>query len=196
MKILAFVDIHGNKSALKRLVELSKDSNVLVCAGDISNWGKDLDELISILEKANKPLLIVPGNHETAEQIRLLSKKFKFVIPIHKGSYQLNEYVFFGYGEGGFSQEEPSLARIIPKFKETIKKDQIVILVTHAPPYGTKLDFLMPNHSGCKTITEFIKDIHPKLVICGHLHENFGKKDIINKTLMINPGPSGKIINL
>lgn len=196
MKILAFVDIHGNKSALKRLVELSKDSNVLVCAGDISNWGKDLDELISILEKANKPLLIIPGNHETAEQIRLLSKKFKFVIPIHKGSYQLNEYVFFGYGEGGFSQEEPSLARIIPKFKETIKKDQIVILVTHAPPYGTKLDFLMPNHSGCKTITEFIKDIHPKLVICGHLHENFGKKDIINKTLMINPGPSGKIINL
>lgn len=196
MKILAFVDIHGNKSALKRLVELSKDSDILVCAGDISNWGKNLDELILILEKADKPLLIIPGNHETAEQIRLLSKKFRFVIPIHKGSYQFNEYVFFGYGEGGFSQEEPPLARIMPKFKETVKKDQIVVLVTHAPPYGTKLDFLMPNHSGCKTITEFIKDIHPRLAICGHLHENFGKKDMINKTLLINPGPSGKIISL
>lgn len=196
MKILAFVDTHGNKTAFNKIVEKSKQADILVCAGDISNWGEHLEELILILKKANKELLIIPGNHETAEQIKKLHKKFEFVIPIHEGSYKLKDYLFFGYGEGGFSKEEPVLKRIIPKFKKTIK-DSKVILVTHAPPYGTKLDFLIgSNHTGCKTITDFIKDIKPKLAICGHLHENFNKKDIINKTLIINPGPEGKLIKI
>lgn len=197
MKILAFVDTHGNKASLHRLVEKSKDVDIMACAGDISNWGEHLEELIKILEKASKPLLIIPGNHETAKQIKQLTKKFSFVIPIHKGSYQVDKYIFFGYGEGGFSQEDSTLKKIKEKFKETLEKDLKVILVTHAPPYGTKLDFLIQSdHVGCKTITEFITEIHPRLAISGHLHENFGKKDIINKTLLINPGPEGKIINI
>jgi len=197
MKILAFADTHGNKAALGRVIKKAEQADILVCAGDITNWGEKLEELVENIEKTKKPLIIIPGNHETAEQIQSISKKFKFVIPLHKGSYELNKYLFFGYGGGGFSKEEPELARIIHKFKETIKKDSKIILITHAPPQNTKLDFLIyTGHVGCKTVTDFIKEIKPILAISGHLHENFKKIDTINGTKLINPGPDGKIIEI
>jgi len=70
------------------------------------------------------------------------------------------------------------------------------VLVVHGPPYGTRLDKLGRNHAGNKSIRYFIERNNINYVICGHLHENFGKEDRIKKTNVINPGPFGKIIDL
>ena len=34
------------------------------------------------------------------------------------------------------------------------------------------------------------------MLLCGHLHENFNKKDKLNKTILINPGPNGEMITI
>ena len=70
-------------------------------------------------------------------------------------------------------------------------------MLTHAPPYGTKLDFLEYfGHVGSKSSIKAIKELKPKLVLCGHLHENFHKMHKIGSTLIVNPGQDGTIVEI
>src|SRR3989338_8298283 len=48
---------------------------------------------------------------------------------------------------------------------------------------------------GCKSFKEFLDKYKPLFYVCGHLHENWGRKQLYkNQTLIINPGPFGKIV--
>src|SRR3990167_6975870 len=76
------------------------------------------------------------------------------------------------------------------------KLNKKIIIVTHAPPYKTKLDKLVEGHCGNKSIRHFVERNKIDLLICGHLHENFGKEDKIKRTKCINPGPFGKIVRV
>lgn len=197
MQILAFTDMHGDKKAFQLLLKRSEKADLLVCAGDISDWGEDIEAGVKFFEKAGKPMLIIPGNHEGDNALRRICKKYDFCYYIHKASYEIGNFVFFGFGDGGFSERDPEFEKIAEKFKGTVGKDKKVILVTHGPPYGTKLDIIPGlGHRGSKSITDFIKQFKPMLNICGHLHENNGKHDMIGKTVICNPGPLGKLIKL
>lgn len=193
MKILAFVDVHGNKTALNKIIEKSKNADLLICAGDITNFSQGLNKIINLLSQTNKPLLIIPGNHETASEIKSL--KQEFVIDIHKTLYRIDNYIFFGYGSGGFSLRDIALEKITKEIKHVVK-DKKFILVTHAPPYGTIADTINGQHHGSVSITKLIYETSPIINICGHLHESANKKSRLNKTLIINPGPYGTIINI
>lgn len=197
MKILAFADTHGKPKAMKRLLEKGKNVDLLICAGDISIFGNNLKSLIAKFSKLNKTMLIIHGNHETEHEIKELAKKFPWLIPLHKGSFEFENYHFFGYGGDGFAKEDREYEKLIKKFKKTVKKDSKIILITHGPPYGTKCDLLPSlNHVGCKTYTKIDKELKPILHICGHLHETDSMRDKIGNTLVINPGAEGKIIRL
>src|SRR3989344_3056089 len=146
MKILAFSDIHGKKSALIKIKNktMKENPNLLICAGDLSFFSQKLKILINYLDNLNKPLLIIHGNHESIE---------------------------------------------------SIEKNKSLIIITHAPPYNTKLDLIL-NHIGNKSIRNIILKYKPILAISGHIHENETQEDYIQKTKCINPGMYGKIIKI
>lgn len=198
MNLLAFVDLHEDKKAFKRIKFKAKNANLIVCAGDISNFGANLEKLLSELNELGKTVLIIPGNHEMDYELKKLCKKFKNIHDIHESHFRKKNYLFLGYGGGGFSIEDKEFDKISLKFKKIIKKSDKVILVTHAPVYGTKLDYLMwlKDHRGNISIRRFVEDINPELVICGHFHENDSKVDRIKKTMIINPGKQGKLIKI
>lgn len=198
MKILAFVDIHGSLKALEKIKALAKQADTIVCAGDISVFENNLDTLLSELDKLNKTVLIVPGNHEDDEDLSKLANMFNNITDIHKKTFIKENYLFLGYGGSGFSIVDKEFIKTSKKFEEIIKKhkDKKIILVTHAPPYKTRLDNIGGEACGNKSIKNFMLKVKPDLVISGHLHENAGKEDKINKTKLINPGPFGRIIAL
>ncbi len=197
MKIFAFTDTHGNKKIISVLIKRIQDSNpdIIVCAGDLTNFSKNLDTLINMFKKTNLPLLIIPGNHETNSDLTRACQKTKFAINVHRKIYSINNYIFFGFGLGGFEEKNHELEKLIPKIKKEAA-GKILILITHQPPYKTKLDNLASGHAGNKSIKKFIKELKPRLSICGHLHENENKIDKINSTLIINPGHKGKAIKI
>lgn len=197
MKILVFVDTHGNKSAVERLIKKADGVDLVICGGDLSNWGMNLEKLLMEFKKLNKMLLIIHGNHEGIDSLIKASKKFDFVRVIHKKLFKLGNYAFFGYGGGGFSLEDKYLDELIPKIKKDLKKNEKFIFITHAPPADTKLDYLdWTGHVGCNSRRRFIEILKPEICICGHLHENFKKRDKINNTLIINPGDDGVILRI
>jgi Icc-related predicted phosphoesterase len=197
MKILCFVDLHGNAPVLKKLIERAKkdDIDLVVCAGDISVFGDGLNKLVGIAAKVAKPFLIIPGNHEDSDEISKACKPYKNCINIHKKAFRGTGFVVLGYGGGGFSKVDKKFEKVASSFKKIIKDNEKVILVTHAPPHNTKVDMINKVPCGNKSIRKFIYEAKPNFVICGHLHENAGKMDALGKTKVINPGYKGKIIS-
>ena len=201
MKLLAFTDIHGSLLALKRIEHKVKSEkpDLLICAGDISIFEHGIVNILRKLNKLNKKILIVHGNHEDDITFIKYSRLLKNIIFIHKSYYVENNILFLGYGGGGFSMVDKEFEKTAKnKFKKIImeNKDKKIVFVTHAPPYKTKLDKLGTNHAGNKSFRKFLGKNNVALMISGHLHENFGKEDNIGKTKVINPGPFGKIIEI
>ncbi len=201
MKLLIFTDTHGSLTALKRIEQKSKSENpdLLVCAGDISMFEHGIGSIFRRLNKLNKKIIMVHGNHEDASTYSKYSRIFKNIIFIHKRHFTENNILFLGYGGGGFSRTDRDFEHLAKtKFKDIIKnnRDKKIIFVTHAPPYGTKADNLGRNYAGNKSYRNFIDKYKIDFHICGHLHENFGKEDTIKKTKIINPGPFGKIVEV
>jgi len=118
------------------------------------------------------------------------------LINIHKGVFEFQNYIFFGWGTGGFSFIEEEFEAMAKQFKKHYDRKKKLIFVTHAPIYNTKLDDLSFGHRGCKSTRKFIEEVQPILTLCGHFHENFKRQDKIKKTLIINPGNDGTIIEL
>lgn len=198
MKLLAFVDPHLNKIALNKIKEkaIKHKPDLLVCCGDITFFGQGLDKVGKFLNDLNIKILIIPGNHESTQEIKSLCSKYKNLINIHKGLFQYKEFSFFGWGTGGFSYIEEEFERLVKQFKKEVPKIKKLIFVTHAPIHGTSTDVLSNKHLGCKSTRKFIEDFQPVLVLCGHFHETFNKQDKIKKSLILNPGPFGTIIEI
>lgn len=195
MKILAFTDVHAHKKMLQMLAKKAKHANLLLCSGDLTVFEHGLRESLRILTRAGKPLLVIHGNHEEERTIDHLT--MKHVIPFHRKPYRVGNILFLGHGGGGFSMTDHKLEKRLHTLKEKIQPGDKVIFVTHAPPYGTELDYLpLFGHVGCRTITKAIRELKPHLFICGHLHENFNVHQKLDKTFLINPGPLGKLIEI
>lgn len=198
MKLLAFTDLHLSSVAFKKIKEKVKKQkpDLLICAGDISIFEQGLDFILNKLNRLRKKILIINGNHETDKVMKKLCGNYDNLIFIHKKYHEQNNHIFFGYGGSGFALIEQEFYKTGEKFQKIIKKnrDKKIIFITHAPPYKTKLDLIVGSHCGNKTFRNFIVRNKVDLHICGHLHENFGKKDHIKKTHILNPGPYGKII--
>ncbi len=198
MKILAFTDIHGSKKALLVLKNKTKKENpdVLVCAGDISLFDIKTELLLRRIAALQKNVVIVHGNHESERDFPRIAKKIQNIKYIHGTSFVCNDTAFIGYGGGGFAMDDTALVRMQKKLGELIAAhhDKKIVLVAHGPPYNTALDNVGGRHVGSRTLRQFILNSKIDVVICGHLHENFRKKDTIKKTTVINPGPFGMII--
>jgi len=198
MKILAFVDLHGSVNLLDKIAVLAKKEKVdyIVCAGDITIFGDSLKLLIDKLDKIGIPTIMLHGNHEDEKVLRKACEKTKNVKFLHKEILEKDGYVFMVYGGGGFSLRDKTFETWSKQTLQNTGPDKKIILVTHAPPYGTKIDKVFDQSAGNKSIRDFIKEVRPVIAISGHLHENAGIKDKIGKTMIVNPGPWGMILTV
>lgn len=198
MKILAFVDVHGRMNIIDELVETAKSEkpDVLIDAGDISNLGKNLIAAIEKLSSTGIPLLIIHGNHETASGMREACSKFKNVFFLHNGSYEIGGFVFFGHGGGGFARVDENFENAAAKFLKNYDRKKKLIFVSHAPVYRTRTDYLRGEHRGNESYRKFVDKAKPRLVICGHFHENAKMNEGVGESFVVNPGSHGLLFKL
>ena len=197
MKFLTFGDLHDDKPALKDLLARAEkpDIDFVVSVGDISVFGRGLRNILKRFNSLGKKFYVIPGNHESDSMLNELTPEFPNCINFHQKILKMGTYLFLGYGEGGFTLEDPRFRKIAREWYGKYKGKNIV-LVTHQPPFGTKLDFLETRHVGNKDFRKFIERIKPKLAISGHLHETVGIRDKIGPTRLVNPGWDGLVIEL
>jgi len=198
MKFLTFVDLHEDKKGLQELVKRASkpDIDFVICAGDISTFGRGIRIVFRQFNDLGKKMYVIPGNHEEREGLLDAAVQgFPNVVNFHQGMFTIDGYIFLGYGGGGFTMEDSSFRKIARQWYGEYNGEKI-ILVTHGPPFQTKLDLLHNQHVGNKDYRAFIERISPRVAISGHLHETAGAMDKIGATKLVNPGWEGMVIEL
>ncbi len=199
MKALFFSDIHGDLEALKKIIEKSKKAEIIICAGDLSVSGKNLQEMIDELGKIkDKKILIIPGNNETPRMINESIDDYENIISVHAEKYQDKNISFFGIGGGTISPFNTIYELSEDEFRKTLESaKKIDCLISHTPPKNTTLDLITNGmHIGSGEILKWIMTNKPRACCCGHCHENEGKEEKIGEAYCFNPGKKGIIIDL
>lgn len=194
MKLLLFSDLHCDAGKAKQLVELSRDVDMVVGAGDFGNLRRGLDRSIDVLQSIDKPAVLVPGNSESDAELRDACRQWPSAHVLHGSGVTIEGVGFFGIGGGipvtpfgswSFDFTEEQAAKLL------IDCPQECVLVTHSPPKGA-VDVSSRGVSlGSVTVRHVIQSHSPRLVVCGHIHESSGKHEFIGSTPVVNAGPDG-----
>jgi uncharacterized protein len=197
MRVLLFSDIHNDLAALRKLIQTEAD--YYVAAGDLVSWGRGLDSCGEILRERADKVWAIPGNHESAELMSAFCSKFG-LRNIHD---QLFEAGGRKFGALGYSSPTPfntpgeySEDQIAERLRQFAGIERL-ILICHAPPYGTALDRVKDGlHAGSRSVLEFIEANQPEYFFCGHIHEAEGRQVKIGETVGINLGKRGYLLEL
>jgi len=204
-KILLFSDLHGDFNAIRKLKKKASSENVdfCICAGDLTNFSKDMDRILRELNSFKKTIFIIPGNHEDETELeKAISRSGKEIhlILANNRLIEYEDFIIVGSEVNGFAREDETFelfAKLVQKeLKNKKYENKKIILITHAPPYNTKLDQVYGMQAGNKSINNFIKKLNPVLAVCGHIHESAGNKQMIGKTLCVNAGWNGTVVKV
>ena len=198
MKLLVFSDIHNDWKALDRILAIEAD--YYIAAGDQVTWGKGLDRAGEILAQRADKMYVLPGNHESAEMTAAMRASFTdCTISTSATSKSVN----------GTSPVWDTRARLHSIRRENTAKPRSpnasvpfapltpLILICHAPPYGTALDQIKPGlHAGSQSVRAFIEQHQPAHFFCGHIHEAEGVAIQMGSTHAMNVGKAGYLLEL
>ncbi|RKX70657.1 hypothetical protein DRP53_04180 [candidate division WOR-3 bacterium] len=191
MRILALADLHGRKIKLE-----GRSVDLVVIAGDITQFGgyHEAKRVLAPITASGLRLLAVPGNCDYPGVATYLSEI--------GANCEERLMVIDGFGFLGLGGSNPTPCNTPNEFPEAELKqrlnrflaEKISVLISHAPPYNTTVDLTHSRtHAGSRSVRDFIEEVEPELVICGHIHEAKGE-DRIGKTRIINPGPGEGIV--
>ena len=194
MKLLLFSDIHSDTRSCEILVEMSEAVDVVICAGDVGNIRRGLDQPIRILRQIGKPCLLVPGNSESYEELAEACGNWPQAIVLHGSGITIQGQHFYGIGGGIPITPFGSWSY---DFTETQARELLAgcppgaVLVSHSPPKGA-VDISSNGQSlGSTAVRDAIISKSPLLVVCGHIHYSSGKHETIGDTPVVNAGPRG-----
>ncbi len=199
MKLLLFSDLHCDVAAARSLAERATDADVLVGAGDFASMRRGLDDCLPMLLQIGKPLVLVPGNNESLEELRDACRGYSNAHVLHGDGLTLEGMDFWGLGGGvpetPFGEWSYDLSE--ERARELLRDcPSGAILISHSPPQGTLDVPSRGGHLGSVAVREVIDRKQPRLVICGHIHNCAGQSARIGATEIINVGPDGMLMQI
>jgi Icc-related predicted phosphoesterase len=185
MKILAVADIHGSQYRLNLVlnnVKVHKPDLVVVC-GDITQFGPG-ELATTLLNQLPVPTCAIPGNIDTFDVDEGINAS-------HATNLHLKRVVIQNIPFIGIGREIPSsitnLILLDTGEKKPLKTvlNPKSVLVTHVPPYKLQDRIFIGAHGGSRELHSIVMTYHPRLVLCGHIHEDPGVTTM-KKTTVVN----------
>jgi len=165
MKILATADIHGSQYrlniVLKNIEKYSPD--LVVICGDITQFGPG--ELAKILlDQIPVETLAITGNIDTNDVGQEIENSKAKNIGMKR--FVKSKIPFIGINKLDSNQ--------LKFIEDNNLIDKTSVLVSHEPPYGAQDKVFFGMHGGNKELRKIVDKYHPRLVLCGHIHEDPG----------------------
>lgn len=201
MRIYAVADIHGKPEHMESIYRILDQYHpqLMVVPGDIThffNWSTVLSQLDSL----PVPVLVVRGNTDF-KRIEPRIKKAANITLLTETPLQVKGFSFVGISG---TLPLPFANRVCLNEKKRLAAlpcpmEPDTVLVVHTPPKGA-CDLVGKRiHAGSQNLARYIKSAAPGLVLCGHIHEDFGLKTLYQSTVVncaiAGPG-SGAVIDL
>ena len=198
MRILAFSDLHTDLGQARRLAERSAEADVVLGVGDFASVHSGLAETIEALRAIEAPAVLVPGNNETEDALREACSDWEQAVVLHGEVTEIEGIPFFGLGAGipvtpwewSFDLTEEAAAELLEECPEGC------VLAVHSPPQGHVDVSGAGRHLGSEAVLRAIQRRRPRLALCGHIHESWGRQSRIGPTPVINLGPEGTMLEV
>ena len=197
MKLLIFSDIHSDLKALERL--LAMEADYYFAAGDLVTWARGLDKCGELLKARAGKVWVLPGNHESADQIA------RFCVQFGLNDFHGRQIKIGRWHVGGLGYSSPTPFNTPGEYSEDELAQKLtafagldpLVMICHSPPQGTDLDRIRPGlHAGSKSVRGFIEQHQPGYFFCGHIHEAEGVEIRMGETLAVNVGKRGYMLEL
>ncbi|MHA1310593.1 MAG: metallophosphoesterase family protein [Candidatus Helarchaeota archaeon] len=192
MKFLAFSDFHGLFGYKNYFVDVKQkikkySPDFVILCGDFRNK-ISINRLEMRVKHLELPVYYVWGNDDEFN----IDFKMQFGKNCHLEIFNLNDENFWITGIGG---DEYDMVWNISKFKKILQKNisslKNFILISHVPPYSICDKTVDGKHAGVKEYLDLILEFRPKLVLFGHIHENWYKTAKLKNIIFQNVGPKG-----
>ncbi len=151
-----------------------------------------------VFEKFSKPIMIVPGNWDSANFNEFFSQ-----CSVHKNGRDIDGLSFAGYGGSPempvMSGDKGSVPGIPVTRIVNYDEDEMYAFLSNADPdvavthNHQRVNFRNSGgvrHAGSFALTAYLRGECPKMVLCGHSHIPYLVED--GKTWIVNPGNLGK----
>lgn len=191
MKVLAFSDLHLSRARAEEIVAASRVADVVIGAGDFCNMRKGIAEAMGLIKGIEKPLVLVPGNNESLEELRMAAPAAAHVL--HGQTVEIDGVRIFGIGGGipvtpfgawSWDLPEDEAAGLLAS------ADGADVIVSHSPPKGLADRTSQGLSVGSIAVRDAIARVQPELAVCGHIHDCWGDEGMIGATRVKNLGPT------
>ena len=157
------------------------DGDVLLCAGDFTNYGtkKDVKAFNEFLNsKDHNYKVIIAGNHDFLfdNNPELARSLLTNCIYLEDSSVEIEGVLIYGapwqpwFYDWAFNLPRGEALRN----KWSLIPENTDILMTHGPPYGHGDKVINNGPQGCVDLLDAIRNLKPKYHVFGHIHEGYG----------------------
>jgi Icc-related predicted phosphoesterase len=188
MKIICISDTHGQHKSIKL-----PEGDMIIHAGDVSGRGKP-DEIRDFLKwyaSLNYQYKVfIAGNHdfffEKASNQEIENQIPDNLIYLNDSGVTIEGLNIWGspvqpwFYDWAFNRQRGAE---INKHWDLIL-DNTDILITHGPVYGYLDRTVRGEPVGCEDLLRKVKEVEPKLFVCGHIHEAYGVHQLENTQLV------------
>lgn len=146
--------------------------------------------------------LMIPGNYDLP-----LSETAVSVFSLHEKAVEIDGIRFAGYGSAPIFtpgipeeiaarfEEEGSGAKLKSRPRDFMLQQKADVFVLHNPAYGTLDKLHRYGHCGSQGLRSAVDEVGPRLVLSGHVHEDYGLLRI-GQTFFLNPSNFGSVQTL
>ncbi len=190
MRVLAFSDLHSARNRAADLVVASAEADLVIGAGDFCNARRGLNEAMQMLSGIAAPLILVPGNAESAEELTAAAPEGAHVL--HGTGMTLDGLRLFGLGYGvpvtPFGDWSCDLTEA--EASELLDRCEAAdVLIAHSPPKGYGDVTSQDVSVGSTAVRDAVERIQPDFVFCGHIHDSWGYRGMLGRSQIANLGP-------
>ena len=201
MKLLCISDLHGDLAALEKLSDEIAASDLILCAGDFTDFGgkADMLKMLGPLLPRRSSLAAVAGNCDRAEARKALEAEDLAVDGRARTfGFPAGEMTVIGAGGGlfrtGLTPYERREGELVGAFESAMHElegrrppSAFLIALSHHPPLDCGADFRHGSHVGSQGLRNILDSLKPVLWVCGHIHEGRSISRV-EDSLVVNPG--------
>jgi Icc-related predicted phosphoesterase len=171
----------------------------VIGAGDFATCRQGIGDTLQVLSRIECPAVLVAGNGESTDELRAAAAEWKSAHVLHGSGCQVDGVPFWGVGGGipvtpfgawSYDFNEDTATELLANCPSA------GVLVVHSPPRDTVDHDSNGEIRGSRAIRETVETKQPRLVVCGHIHSDWGKEVSLGDSQVINAGPRGVIVNL
>ncbi len=195
MRLVCITDLHGDPGALDRILADAGPADVVLLGGDITSFGTPnaAEFLVRRVLEYCPQVGAVAGN---CDSVAIDERLAALGVSLFRRGVMVRDVGLYGVSAMPpwtgtmYELSEDEIAAALEAGRGQLAQPQREVVLSHAPPRGTRLDRTRRGeHVGSVAVRQFIEQVQPALVLCGHIHEARGI-DQLGATTIVNCGPA------